>query len=181
MSSVQNILCSNGYGVVWLFGEIGNQDNFFASLKQTLIDNFIQGWHSKMSSDMNCLFYYGLKPIIETELYLRNHNLKLYLRNVLVKFRLGVTAINCHRYMYSSYLELKKCPFCVRDTFEDELHVLFICPLYEDIRHKYFNDSLIIDQNKVHEFIVDHYYIVSKYLHDAFIVRNRILDKRIKK
>ena len=184
VSTVQDVLCSNGYGVVWLFGEIGDEVNFFYRLKQTLIDSFIQGWHSKMSSDTHCAFYYGLKPIIETEIYLRNHNIKLHLRNVLVKFRLGVTEIYCHRHKYSANDDLRKCPFCIRNYFEDENHLLFICPLYNNIRLKYFKDQQMyshIDQCKFYTLVNNQYYVVSKYLFEALSYRKTVLETRMSK
>ena len=184
VTSVQNVLCSNGYGVVWLFGEVGHTVSFFTKLKQTLIDSFNQGWNSDMSSNANCSFYYGFKPIIETELYLRNHNLKLHLRNVLVKFRLGVSEIYCHRYKYSKNIDLMRCPFCVRNHLQDEFHILFTCPMYMSIRDKYFKNLfplLLNDQIKVNEFIVNQWYIISKYLHEMFALRKGVLDLRILK
>ena len=44
VSSIRDLLCVNGYGYVWLTGEVGNKTLFFARLKQTLIDNFVQNW-----------------------------------------------------------------------------------------------------------------------------------------
>ena len=143
-----------------------------------------QGWHSKMSSDTHCAFYYGLKPIIETEIYLRNHNIKLHLRNVLVKFRLGVTEIYCHRHKYSANDDLRKCPFCIRNYFEDENHLLFICPLYNNIRLKYFKDQQMyshIDQCKFNALANDQYYVVSKYLFEALCYRKTVLETRMSK
>lgn len=181
VSSVQNVLCSNGFGVVWLFGEIGDKNKFFSNLKQTLIDNFIQNWNSKLNSDIHCTFYFGLKPVIETELYLRNHNLKLHLRNILVKFRLGVTEIYCHRYKFATNDILKQCPFCIRYHLENEIHLLFYCPLYDKFRLKYFNNldnNLIMNQNTVHDLFVHKWYIVSKYLYECFAYRKQILNAR---
>ena len=142
VSSIRDLLCVNGYGYVWLTGEVGNKTLFFARLKQTLIDNFVQNWNSDMRSDINCSFYYGFKPIIEKETYLINVNLKLYLRNVLLKFRIGVSEINSHRFKFSKDDTLKQCPFCVRYYLENESHVLFVCPFYNDLRIKYFVENV---------------------------------------
>ena len=90
-----------------------------------------------MLSDEHCCWYYGLKPLIATELYFSHVHLKLNLRNILTKFRLGVSQINCHRYRFETDIILKHCPFCIQTCFEDENHVMFICPVYNDSR-KYF-------------------------------------------
>ena len=183
VSSVRDLLCSNGYGYVWLTGEVGNKTLFFARLKQTLIDNFIQNWNYNMNSDINCNFYYGFKPIIAKETYLINVNLKLYLRNVLIKFRIGVSEINTHRHKFSKNVMLKQCPFCVRHLLENEIHVLFNCPLYDNLRAKYLKDidpQILNCQFSFQSFMKTHYYIISKYLYDMFQLRRNVLSLRLK-
>ena len=84
VSIIRDLLCHNGYGIVWLMGHVGNKDKFIKSFKQTLIDNFIQGFNAKMFADKNCEFYFSFKSIITTELYLRNVNFKSCLKNFIV-------------------------------------------------------------------------------------------------
>ena len=40
---------------------------------------------------------------------------------------------NCHRYKFSSNKILLNCPFCTTEE-ENEFHILFVCPIYEDVR-----------------------------------------------
>ena len=181
VSSIQELLCVNGYGYVWLAGEVGNKALFFTRLKQTLIDNFIQNWNFKMSNDVKCSFYYGFKPIIERETYLTNVNLKLYLRNVLLKFRIGVSEINSHRHKFSKNEMLRQCPFCVRYCTENETHVLFICPLYDNLRLRYFNhiEPEILNRPIIFQsFMSTQWYIISKYLFEVFTLRKTVLSSR---
>lgn len=135
-----------------------------------------------MISDPHCNFYYGFKPLIETELYLRNPNLKIHLRNALVKFRLGVSEINYHRFKFSLNNDLKKCPFCIIDYYEDEKHVLFVCPLYEQIRNKYFighNINTILNCNfRLNEFIKTQWYVISKFIYEVTLLRRQIIKLR---
>ena len=97
---------------------------FLRAFKQTLIDNYFQNWNTRMLSDEHCSWYHGLKPLIATELYFSHVHLKLNLRNILTKFRLGVSQINCHRYRFETDIRLKHCPFCIQTCFEDENHVV---------------------------------------------------------
>ena len=59
-------------------------------------------------------------------------------RDIYVQFRSGFSELLCHRYRYRDNDEdnLHICPSC-RETFECEIHFLFSCPVYEDLRHKY--------------------------------------------
>ena len=57
----------------------------------------------------------------------------LALRNIYIKFRLGVSKINCHRYKYNKNKSLLKCPFCTCEK-ENEYHVLYVCNVYSDLR-----------------------------------------------
>ena len=42
VSSIRDLLCSNGYGIVWITGEVGNTECFLRAFKQTLIDNYFK-------------------------------------------------------------------------------------------------------------------------------------------
>ena len=183
VSLVRDTLCRNGYAVVWLTGEIGNKKLFFSLFKQTLIDNFFQDWNTNMVNDPHCALYYGFKPLIETELYLRNPNLKIHLRNALAKLRLGVSEINSHRFKFSLNNDLKKCPFCIVDCFEDEKHVLFVCPLYDQIRIKYLtniNINSILNCNfRFNEFIKTNWFLISKLFHEIILLRRQTIKCRI--
>ena len=184
VSMIKHTLFSNGYGIVWIMGEVGNKELFFRKFKQTLIDNFIQGWNAKMSDDVNCTFYYSFKSIIETEMYLKNHHIKLTLRNVLVKFRLGVSQINAHRYKFSKDDNLKLCSFCIRHHYEDEYHILFTCPLYENLRNEYltkimsFTNGSVIERYQFSSFMQSNQYVLAKYLFNIFLQRQYIMKSR---
>ena len=57
VSKIRYTLCSNGYGIVWIYGQVGCKELFLKQLKQTLIDNFLQGWNEKMAHDSNCSWF----------------------------------------------------------------------------------------------------------------------------
>ena len=65
VGKIRDTLCSNGYGIVWIYGQVGCKESFFKQLKQTLIDNFLQGWNEKMAQDSNCSWFDGFKQVIE--------------------------------------------------------------------------------------------------------------------
>ena len=185
VSMIRDTLCKNGYGIVWITGQVGNKELFFKQFKQTLIDNFVQGWNEKMLKDSNCKWFYGFKQIIERELYLKNFHMKLSLRNVLAKFRLGVSQIYSHRYKFSLFENQKFCPFCIQIYNEDENHVLFICPVYETVRKEFIEhaiyhfDNITNDNFQFMQFMQSNQYIIAKFLLAAFSIRSSILNNRM--
>ena len=184
VSMIKDILFTNGYGIVWIMGEVGNKALFLRNFKQTLIDKFMQGWSAKMSTDEHCTFYFSFKSVIETELYLKNHHMKLALRNILAKFRLGVSQINTHKHKFSNDETLKHCPFCVRYFYEDETHILLTCPLYDNIRTEYLSNAMSYYnnlQNCTHQlcsFMQMHQYQIAKFLFHSFLLRTAKLESR---
>ena len=75
-----------------------------------------------------CLF----KSIFETEPYC-THIMPLRHRAVFAKFRCGVAPLRIETGRYENkHLEERKCPFC--DEVESEIHVIFNCDLYDDLR-----------------------------------------------
>ena len=186
VSSIRDLLCSNGYGIVWITGEVGNTQCFLRAFKQTLIDNYFQNWNTRMLSDEHCSWYYGLKPLIATELYFSHVHLKLNLRNILTKFRLGVSQINCHRYRFETDIILKHCPFCIQTCFEDENHVMFICPVYNDSRKEFLShlgfsfDHIMNCNFRLRQFFSLHFYNIAKFLDKALSTRSTLLKLRSK-
>ena len=57
-----------------------------------------------------------------------------------IQFRTGFSELFSHRLRYRNINEdnLYICPSC-RETFECEIHFLFSCPVYEDLRKKYLS------------------------------------------
>ena len=100
------------------------------------------------------------------------------LRTVLIRFRLGVSAINQHRYKFYSNKNLLKCPAC-NAVVENEFHVLFECVAYNDLRQKL--PKKILDNKTTQSMLqllnnVDYNISVSRFLVDMFIRRNDYLN-----
>ena len=102
-------------------------------MKTRLSDCFRQHWNEKISNSDNFSTFYSFKSFITPELYLNDNNFGRALRNIYVKFRLGVSKINCHRYKFYKNKSLLKCPFCSCEN-ESEYHVLYECCVYSDLR-----------------------------------------------
>ena len=146
VTSVRDLLCQNGFGIVWMSKEVGNEKVFLNILKERLRDCFIQGWHSKMSASDKFTCFYSFKSFIQPERFLSDNNLGRKYRNALVKFRLGVSEINCHKYRFSLNRNKLFCPFC-SSVKEDEFHVIFVCPKFEDLRSLLLPSNLLSRRN----------------------------------
>jgi len=58
------------------------------------------------------------------------------IKNVVIRFRIGISVTNTHRHRYSKEDVDLTCPSCNEDE-EDDVHFLLQCLVYEDLRSKY--------------------------------------------
>ena len=179
VSKIRNILCENGFGVVWLCKDVNNAGFVLSEVKQRLIDIFVQKWNSKMTNNDNYRFYYSFKSYITPELYLNSQSYGIKNRIYLSRFRCGVSLINVHRYRYYNDESLKICPFCP-NQLENEIHSIFLCPAYVHIRTKFIDKKFldrpnlqtlsVLISNEIYQFQL------SKYLVAMFSHRKRLLE-----
>ena len=137
-TEVKALLCKNGFGHVWLSQGVGNKEIFLKEFKQRMSDCAKQNWSSKLSASDRFTLYCSFKSSLHREKYfdvITSH----YIRNMYTKFRLNISDLNVNKYRYHSHFsDLKLCHFCP-EAQEDEEHFLFSCPLYNDLRTKYFS------------------------------------------
>ena len=178
---IKDILCKNGFGYVWLFRQVGCTKTFCQKLKYTLCANFSQNLNSKIDNSDNLQFYKSFKNIFETQGYLTNNLFSNHLRKLLIRFRLSVSRINCHRFKFSLDPEKRLCPLC-KLFVEDEYHVIFICKFYENIRPNYLPVSArpMCGLKPMVELFSDekYFYNLSRYLSQIFELRYTILKSR---
>ena len=108
------------------------------------------------------------------ESFLSDINFNKSLRNVVVRFRLGVSRLNCHRYRFYSNKNLLKCPVCKANE-ENEFHVLFECFAYEDLRCKLPTSIVSSKTNRSMITLLsssEYYLCLAKFLLDMFERRN---------
>ena len=135
VTKIKHVLESNGFGIVWLFKGVGNDMLFLRDFKFRLIDCYKQSWHANISNSDNFSTFYSFKSLIFKESFLSDDSLNKALKTALIRFRLGVSQINSHRYKFYQNKNLLKCPVC-KAASENEFHVLFECHAYNDLRNK---------------------------------------------
>ena len=177
---VKNILCENGFGIAWLCQNVDNENAVLRDLKIRLTDIFFQNWNSKISNNENYVFYHSFKSFITPESYLNSQKIDITSRTCLTRLRCGVSKLNAHRYRYYNDESLMNCPFC-ENHIENEIHSIFFCPYYSNLRSKFLDKKFLENRNLNTLAILisnEHYQIqLSKYLKAMFSARKRMIDK----
>lgn len=150
VSHVKSLLCDCGFGLVWLFGGVSDEKQFLREFKDRLRSNFSLRWLTHLQDSPRYEMYHAFKDVVGRELYLDTIKVTIY-RTALARFRLGVSPFNAHRHRYSLSVDSRMCPFCP-EQIEDEVHVVFECSSYTDIRRRYI-PQLNDDVNK-HDLIL---------------------------
>ena len=147
VSDVRDLFCIYGFGIVWMCKKVGSEKLFVRQMKERLIDCYKQHWHTEICNNQHMVFYSSFMSQIQPERSLNNKCFERSLRNALIKLRLGVSQINCHRYKFSPNKTLLNCPFCATEE-ENEFHILFVCPIYEDLRLNTIPSKFMSKRNK---------------------------------
>ena len=147
-----------------------------------LVDIFKQSWDEKMRNSEHFQTFYSFKSLISPELYLNDDSFGRKYRNILTKFRLGVSQIHGHRYRFYKHNKLLlKCPLC-ENPIEDEFHVIFVCHNYTDLRKSILPKNVINIRNihSLNTIMTDYHRNLAKYLLFMFERRNEIMLQREK-
>ena len=132
---IKLLLSTNGYAYVWENKGVEYVSSFCKSLKQRLIDQYWQNWHSNLMSSDRYDMYRSFKDNHSLEHYVETLSISKF-RRVFSRFRLGITDLrNNERFLkpYSS----RYCLICELDAIEDEYHFLLECPTLHPYRIKF--------------------------------------------
>ena len=156
--SIQNILNTHGFGIVWMCQGVGDTKNFLSEFKDRLISSYKQGWHAKLVGSEKYEWFLSFKSIFETEKYITVVNNKWH-RLSLARFRLRVLGLNAKKRWYDTDTDASTqspCPMC-GDQTEDEIHFIFDCKSYDDIRNKclVFDDRFVLERDITQLFLSD--------------------------
>lgn len=115
--------------------------------------------------------------------YFTKINLTRMERSLLSQFRLGILPIEIETGRYRQKpVDERKCPFC-KVMVEDELHFLFDCPCYDDIRNQtlIFDRAAAADLEKrvgvLKELVNDNPRQIAKFILQSFRRRTFLLNK----
>ena len=92
VSAVRDLLCTYGFGIVWMCEDDGNEKLFVRQMKKCLIDCYKEHWHTETCNNQHMMFDSLLSPKSNLSV-LNNMCFVRSLRNALIKLRLGVSQI----------------------------------------------------------------------------------------
>ena len=142
-------------------------------------------WKTLTSNKPKLRFYNLFKNELKVENYVY-YNLTASQRSIVAQFRLGILplAVETGRFRGTD-LENRICILCDRNEVEDEIHFLFNCPLYENLRTTWLKNII----NKCPEFemydlqtklctLFEHFHrCTSKYLAQCYNTRKTMNSK----
>ena len=94
--------------------------------------------------------------------------------------RAGMLPINANLHRFKTDITLQYCPFCA-NCFEEEIHFMFVCPLYAALRTELFrltpsryhhvNLDRLMKSRGTHALVV-----VTLYIRKALTVREKFVE-----
>ena len=167
-------------------GLIRNFDNLeccdIITSKPLLYSSYAEGWSEKILTVPTLRTYITFKTSYTAEKYVLM-NLNRSERSILAQFRRGILPLRIEtgRYIGEKPHE-RLCKVCLSGQVEDELHFLFKCSLYDDLRnhlHSTITDTdsffLLSDADKLKHLMNNYPRQIAKYLRNAFEKRKNFL------
>ena len=163
-TSIRNLLCRYGFGYVWIAQGVGDIDNFIQIFKKRVKDNLLQEWYSDVNETSKAYHYKNFKCIFESEKYLSLDIPAKYI-HTFSKFRCSSHKlfVETGRHRDISYQQ-RICSLCTLHEIEDEFHFMCICPLYSDVRERFFPNKY-----KYCRMSLDMFYEMMKTKNDVII------------
>ena len=176
--SVKKLIDNLGFSNIW--DNFDKNINYLPLLKQRLKDQYIQYWQSSIQELPKLSYYRQFKTNFGREKYvdiIRND----FLRKTLSRFRMSSHCLEIEVGRYSNIPQNDRmCKLCSNHQVESEYHFLLHCPLYSDLRQKYFGN---IPHPNMHTFTnilssksVNTLLNTGRFLRDALKLRNSKLS-----
>ena len=176
VSRIREILCETGFGIVWLQQGVGEIKGFLSVFKQRLIDMFFQEWSGTIRDSNRYELYRQFKTVFVREKYVTDVDTYCF-RVAISQLRCNVLPLNNNMYRYGDCSQKKNCPFCAIHI-EDEVHFLFHCPLYNDLRNKFLKESATVPLHVLLQLTNDfHTHNISRYVFHAINKRKKAILK----
>lgn len=109
-------------------------------IHQRILDSYHQSWYASINNSNRLQMYSRYKHMFQFEKYLDFITEKKF-KIALTKFRLSSHDLAIERGRYENISRNERiCRNCHLNTVENEYHFLLVCPLYRDLRQKYFKN-----------------------------------------
>ena len=135
-SHIKSMLNNLGFSYIWL-----HQTDItipLNAIKQRIYDSYSQSWYAEINNSNRLITYARYKHEFAFESYLEFITEKKY-KIVLTRFRLSSHELHIERGRYENVPRDERiCKCCNMSQIESEYHFLLVCPLYTELRRKFF-------------------------------------------
>ena len=144
-NKVKVLLQRKGFYDIWLFPTSVNLKILLPIFRNRLIDIYVSEWFKDINNRPSLFVYRPLKVNFNRSNYLKKMTIPTY-RNAVAKLPLSVhnlfIEIGRHK---NIIINERICSLCTHNEVEDEYHFLLICPAYNELRHSYLKNIIIIN------------------------------------
>ena len=178
VTQIKELLCKNGFQYIWTNQYVDNIRCFLSSLKQRMIDSFLQAWTASVRDSERFTLYRTFTDDFFCVDRILDIDVPCF-RKALCHLRFGVLPINNNKHRYSNSMADKMCPFCLI-VVEDEIHFVQHCPMYSNIRNDINIDICgirlcnLMDRKHLHFAKA-----IAKFTFLAMKYRQRLLDSQL--
>ena len=180
-------LCANVYRI---FSCINEEDLFYNrvpcdiySVANKLMHLQEEKWKNALISKPKLRFYRKFKSCLEVEKYVK-YNLTSSQRSVTAQFRAGILPLHIETGRFrNTKLEDRICTLCNMNDVESEIHFLFDCPCYVNIRQTWLEhifeccckfNNLIVEE-KLRLLFDQFHRCTAKFILNCFKIRKELL------
>ena len=150
-SQVKQVLLSYGFGYAWFEQQVGDPEMFLRIFIERITDCAHQDWFARVTESNFLICYSSFKYNLTIEKYLTTIT-SFKFRQQVARFRCG---LYIRKDLYSSTgNHLQDCKYCalalanniyVEGSIQySEYHILFNCPLYNNLREMYLKDFITV-------------------------------------
>ena len=133
---IKKILDNLGLSYVWQ--QQGETEIPLTVIKKRMYDSYSQTWYANINNSSRLITYARYKHEFTVENYLDFISQKKY-KVALTRFRLSSHELMIERGRYENIpRDDRICKCCNMSKIESEYHFLLVCPLFADLRKKFF-------------------------------------------
>ena len=181
-SKIRDILFRYGFGWIWENQSVLNVDHFLKIFSIRVKDCELQSWSSEINDMSKLRMYCLFKEDRSSELYL-TLPIPRRLKIALARFRTGNHGLEIETGRHHNVESKDRlCKICLLNNVvacEDEIHVLFNCSAYNDVRSLYVSS----ESSSLYDFVKwmksdNHYNIVNlaNFVYSIYKIRKQLLD-----
>lgn len=135
-SYIKTLLHNLGLTYIWL--QQTEIDIPLSLIKQRIFDHYYQTWYVDINNSNRLQTYARYKHEFNCENYLQFIANKKY-KVAFTRFRLSSHDLQIGRGRYENIAQAERiCKYCNMSQVENEYHFLLVCPLYTELRRKFF-------------------------------------------